>query len=198
MKKYIVLASLVGLIFVTLGLVSKFHSPESVLGKTAGELRILGSDVIGSRSGTSTPSGVCFACTNGGLSVSSSYVSFIGQNKELAVYQFNILAASTSAQGGATAQFDFQGSNDYYCAATSTSGGDEPLVSEIQWYGIDNLNNAVFTTPLVSGSSTSFVKWTLPVTGETKSIVLNHLNYNCLKITVRASSTLMYSSVSTK
>lgn len=190
--------SLSVIVFLVAGFLGfQLRQEDPVVGKTSAEMDGFGGDVVGTSAPTSTPTGVCFSCTNGGMSATSSYVKKIGGTIEVASFHLLALAASTTAQGGAEAQFDVQASNDYGCETTATSDGNEPLVSEINWFGIDNLNNAVHSG-LTSGSSTSFVKWTLPLTGQGQTIVLNHLNYECLKLNIQASSTLLYASLKTK
>lgn len=201
-KTKITIALVAVVLFFIAGYFGSRLKPEKAFGKNSAQLKLFGADVIGTRTGTSTPVGVCFACANNGPTATTSYVSFIGQQKSTAVYNINIQGVSTTPM----AQFDIQGSNDYRCDTTATSttdtslGGDEPLVSEIQWYGIDNLRNAVYTNTLTSGSSTAFVKYASSalIAGTTDSIVLTELNYNCLKLNVKASSTMMYASLTTR
>lgn len=157
------------------------------------------SDLIGtsySSSPTSTPVGVCFACENGGMSVTTSYVAKIGATKSIAVIQLKAVGVSTTP----FAQFDVQGSNDYYCETTATSttdtslGGDAPLISEINWSSIDNLRNVVHTR-FSSGSSTSFVAWSNPMVNAIKTLELTDLSYSCLRLNVRASSTMLWGTI---
>lgn len=153
------------------------------------------SDVIGTKTATTTV-GVAFGNpTTGSLTAATStYVTKIGA-ADWATYTFKAVDASSTARVILT----FEGSNDDYCDTTATSGGNLPLVSEISWYDIgDQLNETVHSLSWDSASSTKTINWTNPVVGQGKSAHLHTLDFQCLRLGIKAASTTIHAQISTK
>ena len=167
---------------------------ERSYGMVASDFAKLSSDVVGTRTVTSTV-GVGFSLTSGGQSATSSYISKIGGNINNAVYTIYATAASSTSN----ARFDIQGSNDNYCDTTATSGGNLPLVSEISWFSAgDHLKGKVHSTGFSNASSTASFAWTNPMENSGQELILTDLNYECLKLNVSGSSTVIYAGIRTK
>ena len=171
---------------------------EQVFGMASTEFVKFTGDVIGTHTGTSTV-GVGFSLSSGGLSATSSYISKIGVNVTNAIYMIRATNASTSA---ALAQFDIFGSADYYCDTTNTLDTyDFPKTVDINWYSAgDHLQNRTHLVDALNDSSSAFLQWLNPSSSTDKGveILLTNLNYNCLKLNVAASSTVLFAEIKTK
>lgn len=173
-----------------------FKKPNSILGIESHEVIKTYSDIVGTRAVTST-TGVAFSITGtGGISASTSYISKIGGDKENALYMFKPTYSSSTA----LLQFDIWGSSDDLCyEATTTAGTNLPLTSEINWYSAgDHLQNRSHLSNLLNDSSTSFVSWSNPTSTAPAEILLTNLNYECLKLDVAGSSTVLYAGLRIK
>ena len=200
----VALAIIAVLAFSLAGFLGWKHYHQPVLGKASNLFINYASDVIGSKTGTTT-AGVCFSCTSGGLSASTSYVSKLSGPITQAEYTLMALAASTSAQGGSSAYFDVQGSNDDGCETIATSTSDTnysdnlPLVSDINWFDAANhLNFRVHPSAFSNASSSLTSSWSNPMNGTGQELLLTNLNYQCLRLTVRASSTILWAQIRSK
>jgi len=152
-------------------------------------------DVIGTRVGTTTTA-VHFTDNVS----TSSYISFIGNEIDSAIYTFYPTAASSS---GANVQIQILGSNDTGCdtAATSTTHASyvatDPLTTDIYWFDLgghikDLANSAAIT------AATTTISW-VPTSADTgRQIILEDINNKCLKIEVSASSTDLWTQLTTK
>jgi len=169
---------------------------EEVLGMESYNYVKIHSDVVGTQTVTSTI-GVGFSLTSGGQSATTTYISKIGGHINNAIYTIRATAASSTSN----ARFEVQGSNDAYCDTTATSDGDLPLVSEINWFSAgDHLKGKVHTTSFSNVSSTAFFIWNNPASDNKngQELILTDLNYECLKLAVSGSSTVLYAGIRTK
>lgn len=192
-KSYAV--SIIGGLIVLLALIGGLYFKDvgQVLGLSSTEFINYASDVMGTKSGTSTTP-VTFYGNN--TVASTTYVSKIGNHISQAIYTFQAVEASSTL--GANAYFSFLGSNDDYCdtASTTTSLG-AVTTEEINWFDIgDHLLNKVHSTSLPTGTST--LPWLNPTVGAGKVAILDNINYECLKLSVNASSTSLWAQIKTK
>jgi hypothetical protein len=174
----------------------KWRQAEPAFGLANSEFQPFASDVVGTKSATST-TGVGFSITaTGGRSATSSYVSRIGGVKNNAVYTIKPLAVSSTA----ALYVEIEGSNDDYCGTTNTDVSvNTPLVSDINWYSAgDHYVNKVHSTSFDNASSTSFTSWANPKVGVGKEIILTDLNYECLRFNISGSSTVAWVQIRTK
>lgn len=163
---------------------------EEVVGATpsAGAEIDYASDVIGSRTGTTTI-GAYFATET----ASTTYRVRTGGASQ-AVFTVLVTHASTTAH----ASFNFYGSNDWDCATASSTGGNlNPiLTSDINWYDIGtHLNNLAGSATLSTATST--ISWT-PTAGASNDIVLTNLNYECIKVDASALASILLMQVRLK
>jgi hypothetical protein len=186
--------AMVGAIIVVIVVLSYIRGQTS-LGLESHEFTKFESDVVGTRVVTTTV-GVGFRVTaTGGISATSSYITKISGVKENAIYTFMPTHASTTAK----LQFNIWGSNDAYCDTTAISGGNLPLMSEIHWFSAgDHLQNRSHLVNLLNDSSTSFLNWENPTSTAATEILLTNLNFECLKLDVAGSSTVLYAAIRTK
>lgn len=169
---------------------------DQALGLADSSFAKYATDVIGTKSATTT-TGVNFRVTStGGQSATSSYVSRIGENTNEAIYTIMATAVSSTAN----AVFEIQGSNDDYCdTSTSTTIYDIVTTDQINWFSAgDHLKGRSQGTALSSASSTAAVVWTNPKQGEGQEIILENLNYECLRLNVSGSSTVLWAQINTK
>lgn len=153
-----------------------------------------GTDVIGTKTATTTV-GVAFGkASTGGISATSTYVTKIVP-ADKAVYTIqNLIASSTSR-----INIEIQGSQDDFCDTTATSGGNLPLVSEINWFSAgDHLRGKIQTTSFVNASSTNFISWLNPLNGAGQEIILENLDYECLRLNIAAASSTVWAQISTR
>lgn len=151
-------------------------------------------DIVGTKVGTST-TGVGFYEPS---AATSSYPIFIG-NRDLAIYTIKILGASTT--NGANIRFEIDGSFDDFCNTASSTYGilDPVLIRDINWYSAgDHLKNKVHSTSFGNSSSTASLLWDNPVAGASNEIILTDLNYRCLRLNVKGSSTITWVQLRTK
>ena len=197
MNKKLIGSVAVGIALLILGYFGYKISNGSTLGLVESDFAKLQSDVIGTQAVTTTV-GVGFSITStGGQSATSSYVSRIGGKINTAVYTIRATAASSTSN----ATFDIQGSNDAFCDTTATTGGNLPLASEINWASAgDHLRGKAHATSFSNASSTAGFYWENPAIGNVngKEIILTDLNYECLKLNVSGSSTVLYVGLRTK
>lgn len=154
------------------------------------EIHNQASDVVGTHSGTSTV-GSAFG---GDTAATSSYISRIGKNKEFANYQVILTAVTSSADAWLT--FYIEGSTDDYCWVTSSTAPDVST-GDINWFPVmDNLKDKVHSTSLTSASSS--LVWATPTVNTSANIVLENLNYECLKLWVGGQSSTPYIGLATK
>lgn len=150
-------------------------------------------DVIGTHIGSTTV-GIPWPTIN----VTNTYISKIGENKTIALYQFKVTAATTSQNSLVTT---VQGSNDYLCEtqASNASSTTDVVQSNINWYdAMSHLVNRVHPTSFSVGSSSLMIPWTNVAVGNTAELLLTNLNYRCLRLLVSASSTAVYAGLTTK
>lgn len=156
------------------------------------------SDVIGSRTVTTTV-GVNFApsgATVGGLipSATSTYVDKIGQ-ASIAVYTVQAKEASSTSR----IDLEIQGSYDDECDTTATSDGNLPLTSEINWFAAgDHMRGKAQSTAWINSSSTNYITWSNPMSGSGKQIILENLDYECLRLLVSGVSTTIWTQLGTR
>lgn len=146
-------------------------------------------DLIGTRVGTTT-AGVVFASG----SATTSYPIFIGSDIKEVTYTIK----NTDANAGNTAKFSLLGSNDLDCdtATTTTSFANTIVTGDINWFDIgDNFKDKVHSTSLIAATST--ITMDVITQGKGRQIILTNLNYECLSLRVKASSTL-YAQIKTK
>ncbi len=167
---------------------------EVAMGLAAVEFQPFAHDVIGTKTGTTTE-GVLISGTIG-TSATTTYVSRISQGANQAVYTINASDSSSSAHS----YFEVMGSNDDYCDTTNTSlSVDLPLVSDIRWFDAGNhLKGKVHETSFSNVSSTASFMWANPTNGAANEIVLVDLDYECLRLGVSGSSTVLHAQISAK
>ena len=200
MKK-IIIGIIAGIVVLTAGWFILNNQPEGVFGKESYQFQRFDSDVIGTHTGTTT-TGVAFRITaTGGQTATTTYISRIGGNKNVAAYHITPTAASSSAN----AIFSLMGSNDDYCETTATSTTDKACVgdcvldSEIHWHNLVNhLKDTDHSTSFDNASSTLIRNWQNPKVGAGNEIVLKDLDEECLRMDVTGSSTVIYSGLRTK
>ena len=151
-------------------------------------------DVVGTKTGTST-AGVYF----GDYAATSTYVTNITAMADMAIYTLRVKSASTTA----AAYFEIQGSYDAECGTTATSTTDaaykprSPLMSDINWYDASSHIEGLADTRTIATATTTLV-WTSIVAGMGREITLTDLNYDCLRLGVRATSTILWVQLKTK
>lgn len=175
--------------------------PKGTFGKESYDFQRFSGDVVGTHIGTSTV-GVAFRQTStGGQTATSTYISKIGNSKNNAVYTVITTAASSSSN----VMMHIMGSNDDFCDSTATSTldaacvGDCVLASQINWFSAgDHFKGKSQTTNPTGASSTSDYIITNPTVGQGGEIILEDLNYQCLRLGISGSSTIVYVGISTK
>lgn len=152
-------------------------------------------DVIGDKTATTTTFIPFGNAATGGLSAATStYVTKVGPADE-ATYTFFANDASSTAR----VVMNFEASNDDYCDTTATSGGNLPLVSEIAWFDIGSfLGETVHPLSYNSASSTKTVNWDNPTNGQGIAAHLHHLDFECLRLGIKAASTTLRAQITTK
>ena len=201
MKKKLLIGGII--IFLIGGVIGVLYDQrtDNVLGLATSEFQKYASDVIGTKTGTTT-AGVAFSINalSSGQSATTTYVSFIG-DRDKAIYTVKVLKASSTSNF----LLDIQGSNDDYCdkaVATSTSDvlyTDIPLLGDINWFSAgDHLKGKVHSTSFSNASSTLSFLWLNPDVGVGNEIILSDLNYRCLKLSVSGSSTVMWVQLRTR
>ena len=152
--------------------------------------------MVGTRTGTSTV-GVGFRITStGGISATSSYIKKTGGNKENAIFMLKPTSASSSAR----LQLEVFGSSDDFCDTDGVTGDDPVAMSDINWYSAgDHVQNRTHLVNLLNDSSTSYFHWENPSsTLSGAQILLTNMNYECLKLDVDGSSTVLYAGLRTR
>ena len=150
-------------------------------------------DVVGTHIGTSTV-GASFPTPN----VTSSFISVIGRNVKQADYQIFITAVTNTNNN---LSFTVQGSNDYLCGtlAGSASSTTDVVQANINWYdAMSHLKGRVHPTSLGNGSSTVVYDWNDATVGSAQKIILEDLDFECLKFLMSVSSTKPYVGLNTK
>ena len=193
-KTYLIIGGvIIGLAIIGWVLIQKTNNFN--LGLADSSFKKYATDVIGTKSATTT-AGVGFSITStGGQSATSTYVTRIGGNKNQAIYTNNIKSASTTAN----LLFAFEASNDDYCdtATSSPDVGDPVITGDINWFDIaNNFTNKTHATSFDNASTT--LAWTNPKAGAKETIVLDNLNYECLRLSVSGSSTVLHTQIRTK
>ena len=149
-------------------------------------------DVVGTHIGTSTVGGV-FPNPN----VTTSFISVIGNSIRQATYQIKIVATTGTDNN---MSFTVQGSNDYLCGtqAGNASSTTDVTMKDINWYdAMNHLTGRVQPVTMGNGSSTVIFDWEDTTAGSAKEVTLTNLNYQCLRLLVSASSTLIYAGLNT-
>ena len=199
MKKYILTIIILGLIAVAgylyfndagggdgfrVGAVEYYNYPG--LRATTTDVAV---DLIGTTNGTTT-NGVYFSDGT----ATSSYPITIGHQADEAILAFYPTFASTT---GAHAAISIWGSNSQDCDTASTTAGtlNNYTTSDIKWFDIGDHVAELAGSQTLTGTST--ISWN-PSARIGKDIVLKDLNYECLKVEVNASSTIMQASIITK
>jgi len=170
------------------------------LGLATSSFIINATDVIGTKTGTTT-AGVGFSITgSGGQSATTTYVVKTGAGVDQALATFKVKNASSSANIHISGLF----SNDDYCkaaVATSTTDAlytDIPLLGDINWFD---------AAPLLDGHSssqeftvgTSTLVWdTSGLAGSGRSLLITNLGAECLALQVSGSSTVLWTQIRTK
>lgn len=178
---------IVVLLLVVIGTI--WFTQTQPLGKASSQFASYASDLIGTKSGTTT-TGVAFAA-----STTREYVIKTGGLINSASFTFKPTA--TPGPTGLV-NLQFYASNDDYCdTATTTSSLDSVIMSEINWFDIGtHIVNLAGSQTL--NDATSTVVWAPTGTAHGKEVTLNNLNYECLKVGVTASSTTLWAQVKTK
>ena len=196
MKKYLGYAGFAVLIAFLAGAVGfRFLTGEAVFGKATTDFRSFATDIIGTKTGTTTV-GVAFRTTStGGQSATTSYVNRIAGVKTNAVYTLKVLAASSTSN----LLVDVQGSQDDGCWTIATSTTDAaysdnlPLTTDINWFSAgDHLKGKVHSTSFNNASSTASFLWSNPAVGGGNEMIFTDLDYECLKLNVSGSSTVAW------
>lgn len=185
-----------GVAVVLLGGYFLFGSRDQAFGLASTEFTKYASDIVGSRSGTSTTYVAFRTGASGGQSATSSYVAKISGEKDVAVYTFKVGNASSSAN----LVWDIQGTNDDYCeTSTSTTVFDQVTTGEINWYSAgDHIANKAHATTFDNASSTQSFRWNNPNTVAGQEVILTNLDYQCLRLNISGSSTEAYVGLRTK
>lgn len=188
MNKILTAIVIVGIIVVGVLYFSHEEEPNTGAEASAGPEIDYASDVIGSRTGTST-AGTYFS---DGTSTTTARVRTSGAS----LANFTVLPTSASSTG-ALATFTFFGSNDFDCATASTTGGTQNpiLTTDINWYDIGDHVAELAGSQSLTGTSTIAMT---PYTGLGTDITLTNLNYECIKVEAAASSTIMLMQVRLK
>jgi len=186
----IVLGSLV--VLAVLGAAIFNYVRGNKFGMNSTEFTYYASDLVGTHSGTSTV-GVYFGDNRAST---STYVKRISTTKDNATLLFNVTSASSTA----VAYFEIFGSNDDYCETTTTTATNYPNMTDINWYSAgDTIINRTHLSYLSTDSATSLLKWTNPTsTHPGPQVSMWNLNYECLRLDVAASSTILYVGIVTK
>ncbi len=201
-KRNKIILGVIGVLLVVFVLANQMNKggklAEPVLGSqsygtpTTSDFITYSSDVVGTHIGTSTV-GVPVAAN----SATTTYVSRIGGNKSVANYTiFMVSVASTTLN---SLNLAIQGSNDYGCDTVDTSTAGAILQSNINWFSAgDHMKGKVSATSFTNVSSTAILSWTNAVAGLGQEIVLDGLNYECLRLSVWGVSTTPYIGLRTK
>lgn len=158
-------------------------------------------DVVGTKTASSTPVGVAFGFDSADRYTTSTFVSKIG-NATRAVYTIQATDASSTSE----VRVSLEGSQDFACDTTATSttdvacvGDDCVLITEIDWFDAGNhLKDKVHNTSFVNSSSTADLVWTNPVTDVGNQIILENLDFECLRLGISASSSILWAQISLK
>ncbi len=178
----------------SLGYFNSYQKVDQALGVvTSSDFAHQFSDIIGTHIGTSTTG---IAIQNVGGSVSSSVVSYIGNQINTAVYMIKVLSVSSTVNDLA---FFVEGTNDDFCGNTSSTIVGEVRPNEINWYSAgDHLLNKVHSTSFASNSSTVVTPWVNALAGAGNELALTGLNYECLRFTAGGNSSTIYVGLKTK
>ena len=169
--------------------------PQGVFGLATSEFAVNASDVIGTKTGTTT-AGVNFAVNAAvaGRSATSTYLIKTGWQVNEAMFTFGIKNASSTSN----LHISLAVSNDDYCAtATSTTPGmDWPARQEINWFDAAPFLDGHATQDFAVGTST--MVYTNPPAGTGKTLLLTNLNSECLQLQASGSSTVVWAQVKVK
>lgn len=190
----IVLALVVASLVLYSGL--KKQSIPETLGLGSYEVHDNATDVFGSKTVTTT-AGQVFSVSAliPGQSATSTAVKKIGNQASSAIYTIMPTVVSSTAN----LRWEIQGSQDFYCETTATSGGNLPLVSEINWFSVgDHSRGNSQTTSFGNTTSTEFYTWNNPMAGTGQTVILENLNYECLRLNMSGSSTEAWIQLSTR
>jgi hypothetical protein len=188
-----------GIVLVSLAafFVVKEKSGLQVLGVTPYDFPHYETTVVGQKTATTTIGAGFYVPVN----VTSTFVTKIGAIKSIALYTVMPTAATTTG-GGSGLRMTVEGSNDDFCdtSATSCSEGDNcVLTKDIKWTDAANhLPNIAQTTTFANASSSVMYAWGNPMPGVSREILLKDLNFECLRLGLRASSTELYVGLRTK
>ena len=183
MKKLLIIG---GIILILSG-AFYFNSTKQVQGKAASSFVNYASDIIGTKVGTTTT--MVGFYTN--MTASSTYISKIGGQADMATYTFEASASSTPSGQVAVS---FWGSNDDGCetASSTTSFDDIVLTGDVSWFMLNSYQLGTSATHLATlPTGTTTLNWfplgNVPLNKQ--NIILKDLNYECLRMDLSASST---------
>jgi hypothetical protein len=148
-------------------------------------------DVVGTKTGTTTT----VVGFYGNYTATSSYITKIGGAVKDVVYTFQTKNASTSA----ALTVSILASNDDYCdTSTTTTIYDVVMVNQINWFDAASfIRNSAALTSLPSATTT--ISW--QINGKVKegrTLMLDNVLAQCLKLDVNGSSTEAWIQVRTR
>lgn len=191
----VVLGSFIALVVgVTLYLTLTERKPTSVLGgqftiNTSTDSYLNGSgDVVGTHIGTSTV-GVAVAAN----SATTSVVSKIPQGSSKAIYTVKVTSVASTTNNNLNVSV--QGSTDYLCETNSpaASSTTDVTIDKINWFdAMTHLTNKVHNTAFVATGTSAILSVSNVVAGQGNTMVLENLNYRCLRFNYSGVSTTIY------
>ena len=191
MKQGIIIIAIIAVIALIGGIIGVNLNQPDGLGLATTEFRNYASDVIGTKTGTTTTGVLWPAATT-----TKEYIIKTGGGIKQAT--FTIKPTVTPATWSQEVLLNFYGSNDDYCdTATTTSSMDKVITSEINWFDIGT-NLREFAGSQTIAGATSTITATFAKTIQGKVVNLTDLNYECLKVGVVASGTTLWAQVKTK
>jgi len=191
MKQGIIIIAIIAVIALIGGIIGVNLNQPDGLGLATTEFRNYASDVIGTKTGTTTTGVLWPAATT-----TKEYIIKTGGGIKQAT--FTIKPTVTPAAWSQDVLLNFYGSNDDYCdTATTTSVLDAVITSEINWFDIGT-NLREFAGSQTIAGATSTITATFAKTNQGKVVNLTDLNYECLKVGVVASGTTLWAQVKTK
>ena len=146
-------------------------------------------NLIGTRVGTTT-TGVYFS---DGTATTSYPIIITKAANEATLLLYAVSASST----GAHAALSIFGSNDFDCDTASTSSGtlNNMTTGAVMWFDIGNNVSGLAGSQTITNAS-STISWS-PTTSLGKAITITDLHYDCIKVDVNASSTIMHAQIIT-
>lgn len=173
---------------------SRQQNSEGIFGgqftiNTSTESYLNGSaDVVGTHVGTST-TGVAVAAN----SATTSVVSKIAQGISKAIYTIKVTAVASTTNNNLNVSV--QGSTDYLCETNSpaASSTTDVTIDKINWFdAMNHLTNKVHNTAFVATGTSAILSASNVVAGQGNEIVLENLNYRCLRFNYSGVSTTIY------